>query len=221
MKSCKRMTALVMTLIFVLTSVCSFTVFAADEISFTDVVEDGIINGYEDGTFKPENTITRAEFSKLLAMASAPTGTQFTATTTQFSDVANSESSSAWAIPYIAYAVGTGAINGYTDGTFKPTNPVTYGEAVKMIVCTLGYGPVVDTTLTPWYQGYINVASQIKLTKGAFSTGDSAAPRGMVAQLIYNMLDCSPLVQTGTDLTGKPIYSTGGFDIFFKPRVIY
>lgn len=220
MKSSKRIFALIMTLVFVLSSVSVLPAFAAD---FTDVdannvhyeaitslVEDGVINGYEDGTFKPENTITRAEFSKLLAVASAPRGTQFTATTTNFPDVADSASSSAWAIPYIAYAVGTGAINGYEDGTFRPTNTVTYGEAVKMIVCTLGYEPVVDKTLTPWYQGYLDISNQINLSKNAISLGDSPAPRALVAQLIYNMLDCKPLVQTGTDINGKPIYSTDG-----------
>lgn len=231
MKSSKRAVALFMSLIFVLTSVFSFSAVVAGAADFSDVadtsayyeaitnlVEDGVINGYEDGTFKPDNTITRAEFSKLLATSSAPTGTQFNATNTQFPDVADSTSSSAWAIPYIAYAVGTGAINGYDDGTFRPTNTVTYGEAVKMIVCTLGYGPVVDTTLTPWYQGYIDIANQIGLSKNAVTLGDNPAPRGLVAQLIYNMLSCNPLVQTGTDLAGNPIYSTSNGSSFSESK---
>ena len=220
MKSSKRALALFMSLVFVLTSAISISATAADfsdvdekhmyNEAITTLVEDGIVNGYEDGTFKPDNTITRAEFSKLLAAASAPSGTMFSATTTKFSDVADSTSPSAWAIPYIAYAVGTGAINGYEDGTFRPTNPVTYGEAVKMIVCTLGYEPVVDKTLTPWYQGYVDIAAQIGLSKNAFAMGDTPANRGLVAQLIYNMLGCDVLVQTGTDALGNPIYGTGG-----------
>jgi len=223
MKSSKRSIAFMMSLIFVFTSVLSFSATLAGAATFSDVPEtsayyeavnslvgNGVINGYEDGTFKPFNTITRAEFSKLLATSSAPTGTQFTATTTQFPDVADSSSPSAWAIPYIHYSVGIKAINGYEDGTFRPTNTVTYGEAVKMIVCTLGYEPVVDKTLTPWYQGYIDVANQIKLTTNAVALGDSPAPRGLVAQLIFNMLSCKPLVQTGVDMFGNPIFSTGG-----------
>ncbi|MBR2405410.1 MAG: S-layer homology domain-containing protein, partial [Clostridia bacterium] len=221
MKSSKRAFALFMTLIFVLSSVFSFSATLAGAADFSDVadtnayfeaittlVEDGIINGYEDGTFKPDNTITRAEFSKLLATASAPSGTMFNATTTQFSDVADSSSPSAWAIPYIAYAVGVKAVNGYEDGTFRPTNTVTYGEAVKMIVCTLGYEPVVDKTLTPWYKGYVDIATQIGLAKGAFSYGDAPAARGLVAQLIFNMRECKPLVQTGIDINGRPTYGT-------------
>ena len=219
MKTHKRIIALAITLIFAISSFVSVSSFAAEENLFTDVdaksvyyeaisslVSDGVINGYEDGTFKPDNTITRAEFSKLLAVGSTPVGTTFSQTTTQFADVADASSSSAWAIPYIAYAVGIKAINGYEDGTFRPTNPVTYGEAVKMIVCTLGYGSVVDTTLTPWYQGYIDIAFKIGLTKNAIALGDTPAPRGMVAQLIYNMQNS----KTATVTPGGNVVINGG-----------
>jgi len=216
MKTFKKLTAMAVALVFVFTSLVGATAFAEDDSIFSDVSEtnsyyeaitslvaDGVINGYEDGTFKPDATITRAEFSKLLAVGSTPAGTVFSQTSTQFSDVADSTSSSAWAIPYIAHAVGIKAINGYEDGTFRPTNPVTYGCAVKMIVCTLGYGPVVDTTLTPWYQGYIDIAFKIGLTKNAFAQGDTPAPRALVAQLIYNMQSCKVYVPSPDGNSGS------------------
>ena len=203
MKFTKRITSLLLIFVFAFTSMCTF----AETSNFSDVaadyahneaitalVDQGIINGYTDGTFKPENTITRAEFSKILAVASAPRGYNFSATTTTFPDIADMNAEHGWAVPYIAYAVSTKAINGYTDGTFKPGNPVTYAEAIKMIVCTLGYAPVVDTTLTPWYQGYMNIANQIGLTKGAAAVTDAPSNRGIVAHLTYNMLSCPPLV---------------------------
>ncbi|MBQ4527644.1 MAG: S-layer homology domain-containing protein [Clostridia bacterium] len=225
MKTFKRLTAMAVALVFVFTSLIGVTAFAEEDSIFSDVPEtnsyyeaitslvaDGVINGYADGTFKPDATITRAEFSKLLAVGSTPVGTAFSQTTTQFSDVADSTSSSAWAIPYIAYAVGIKAINGYEDGTFRPTNPVTYGEAVKMIVCTLGYGSVVDTTLTPWYQGYVDIAFKIGLTKNAFAQGDTPASRALVAQLIYNMQSCKVYVPSpngGSGSTGNWGSDTG------------
>ena len=221
MKFTKRITSMLLIFVFAFTSMymvapaANFSDVAEEYAHYeaiTALVDQGIINGYEDGTFKPENTITRAEFSKLLAVSSAPTGYAFSATTTNFPDIADKDAAHGWAVPYISYAVSTKAINGYTDGTFQPGNPVTYGEAIKMIVCTLGYGPVVDTTLTPWYQGYLNIANQIGLTKNAAALGDAPANRGIVAHLIYNMLDCPVLVQTGVDGTGKPIYSTSTGD---------
>ena len=52
-----------------------------------------------------------------------------------------------WAVPYVAYASNAGIINGYEDGTFRPTAPVSYGEVIKMIVCTMGYGDVANKNL--------------------------------------------------------------------------
>lgn len=172
--------------------------------AISTLVSEGIINGYTEAdgtsTFKPENTITRAEFAKLLTMSAAK-GVTFTATTDKFPDVPADH----WANTYITAAIGTGAINGYEDGTFRPDNPVSYGEAIKMIVCNMGYSKLVTPT-EPWYQGYINIASTIGLTKGASSNGDSAAPRGLVAQLIYNIRNTKKIVQSGVDKDGKPIY---------------
>ncbi len=216
MKAFSRILALTLTIAMLMTSMFTAVVFA-DELKFTDVaagyqhgeaisslVAEGIINGYteEDGTstFKPENTITRAEFAKLLALSTA-NGVTFTATTNKFPDVALDH----WANVYINAAVGTGAINGYEDGTFRPDNPVSYGEAVKMIVCNIGYGTLVSKT-EPWYQGYINLAGSIGITKNAISLGDNAAPRGLVAQLIYNIRNAKKVVQTGVDKDGNAVY---------------
>lgn len=220
MKTLRKALSMTLMLAIVLTCVSAPSVFAA--ATFTDVnestqfgkaiyelVDDGVLNGYEDGTFKPEGTITRAEFAKVIGVATSSSQTIWDAKETRFSDMAGH-----WAVPYVAYASNAGIINGYEDGTFRPDRTVTYAEAVKMIVCSLGYGPVVDTTLTPWYQGYINIANQIQLTKGAVTVADNGASRGLVAQLISNMKQCDRLVQTGTNADGTPTYGKieGGKD---------
>lgn len=221
MRTFKRLTAITLSVMMILASVLTVNVFAATQ--FTDVAENyqyaqaisnlvgkGIINGYTEAdgtsTFRPENTITRAEFAKLLVLATAP-GVTHTATTNRFPDLALDH----WANTFIAAAVNTGAINGYEDGTFRPENPVSYGEAVKMLVCTLGYAKVVTPT-EPWYNGYINVANNIGLTKSAVALGSNEAKRGLVAQLIYNVASTKPLVQTGTGVGGSPVYRPGNDD---------
>ena len=167
MKTFGRILALALSIAMIITSMLTAVVFA-DEIKFTDVtdgyqygeaistlVSEGIINGYTEAdgtsTFKPENTITRAEFAKLLTMSAAK-GVTFTATTDKFPDVPADH----WANTYITAAIGTGAINGYEDGTFRPDNPVSYGEAIKMIVCNMGYSKLVTPT-EPWYHALILV----------------------------------------------------------------
>ncbi len=209
MKTFKRITATTLAVLMVLATLLTVNVFA-DSVTFPDVADDyyykdaiyslvneGVINGIqqEDGTFlfKPEDTITRAEFAKLVAVATAG-NVALTETTTRFPDLAVDH----WANTYIAYAVKTGVINGNSDGTFRPENPVSYGEAVKMLVCAKGYGSLYTAT-EPWYDGYIKIANDIDLTKKAQSLGANEAKRGMVAQLIYNM-----------DYTKKIEISTGG-----------
>ena len=226
MKSFKKITSLFIVLTMI---VAMFTNVAfAQDITFSDVPADnayyqaiynlvnrGVINGYEDGTFKPDNTITRAEFAKVI-MVSELGDANIPAAASNFTDT-----NGHWADKYIAAAVNAGIINGYPEGTFKPDNTVTYAEAVKMVVCALGYGPVIDTTLNPWYTGYIKQASTIGATKGAVSVADNGASRGIVAQLIDNMKDCKRLVQTGTDSSGNPIFNTssGGSDIFSDDEI--
>ena len=219
MRKVKNFLSIALAVMLVLGSIC-IPFSASAETKFNDVADDytyykaiydlvnkGIIDGYlnEDGSksFKPEATITRAEFAKLLSVT-VNKGVISDVTTTAFEDV-NSDPTVSWAIPYIDSANKAGIINGYEDGTFRAKNPVSYAEAVKMVVCALGYGPVVKMT-DVWYEGYINIANQIGITKGAAAVADSEAPRGLVAQLVYNMTVTSPLVQVGTDKEGNPVY---------------
>lgn len=208
MKSTKRVIASLVAAIMVITSLFTVNVFAAETV-FPDVADDysyrsaiyslvekGVINGIEENGqlyFKPENTITRAEFAKMITVALAGPVT-LVETTDKFPDVALDH----WANKYIAYAVKAGIINGNDDGTFRPENPVTYGEAVKMIVCAKGYGSLYKAS-NPWYQGYIKIANDVNLTKNAQALGTQEAPRGMVAQLIYNMDYCKQITITNKD----------------------
>lgn len=85
----------------------------------------GLIQGYEDGTFKPGNTITRAEFVTLMNNAKGfwPEGS------INFSDVKNGS----WFYSAVARAVAAGYVKGYSDGSFKPGNTITRAEAAVMI----------------------------------------------------------------------------------------
>ena len=97
----------------------------------------GIASGYTDGSFRPEQSIGRAELVKLLC--AFETG-GLTAGADGFSDV----SSSHWASAEIAHAAAQGWISGYPDGTFRPDQPITRCEAVRVINAALGRVPVTD-----------------------------------------------------------------------------
>lgn len=93
----------------------------------------GIVHGYGDGTFKPANNVTRAEFAiMLVGMLKADTGA-YTGVAA-FPDCANLYDSAKAAV---AYCADKGYISGYTDGTFKPSAPITRQEAASVIARAL------------------------------------------------------------------------------------
>ncbi len=101
------------------------------------LVEKNYISGYPDGTFKPDNTITRAEFVKILCaiMGYAPA----TEGISTFSDITEAD----WSFGYILTAVEKGIIGGYPDNTFLPNNPITRQEASRVVIEAKG----IDETL--------------------------------------------------------------------------
>ena len=187
----------VLSLVLALSMVMSMFTFSFAGTSLKDVagteyesavealVELGVVNGYDDGTFLPENVVSRAEMAKLLVVAAglAPAA-ELAEGTTRFSDVAADH----WATGYINVAAEYGYIMGDPDGSFRPDDTVSYAEAITMALRVLGYKTVVEAKGT-WPTNYIAKAEELDLlediTYGTYATG---AKRGNVALLIWNML---------------------------------
>lgn len=142
-----------------------------------------VINGYDDGTFAPDNGITRAEFTKMIVYMLGMGA--FSTPITEFPDVPQSH----WANANIKTAYDLGIINGFDDATFRPDDPVTYEQALKMVVCTLGYQPYAEQ-LGGYPDGYIKQADALKLSYKVVNTGYSQnATRGVIAQIMFNALE--------------------------------
>lgn len=90
-----------------------------------NAVNLGFVSGYEDGTFKPDRTITRAEFSKLLNNALKVEITQ----KLSFSDVKENE----WFYKEVQKSVAAGFFSGYENNTFRPNNPIKREEVAKVV----------------------------------------------------------------------------------------
>lgn len=101
------------------------------EASIQKAVALGFINGYPDGTFRPNAQITRAEFIVMLAKALKLQGNGKELTFTDQADIGQ------WARQAIAQAVEAGIINGYTDGAFRPNAKISRTEMVLMTVRAL------------------------------------------------------------------------------------
>ena len=197
MKNLKKVLALVVVFSMMLGTVA----FAA----FPDVAEDAdyanavntlaalnIVGGDDQGNFNPDNTITRAEFTKMVCEMQGIKGDASKGATI-FTDVAADH----WASGYINMATGMGIINGMGDGTFAPSAPVTYEQAIKMIVVALGYEPMAaDRGGYP--TGYLTAAQASGLTKGIKAPAQTdAAVRSLIAELVCNALDVPMMQQTG------------------------
>ncbi|MBR4893561.1 MAG: S-layer homology domain-containing protein [Clostridia bacterium] len=212
MKNLKKIAALVIVLAMALSSVS----FAA----FTDVKEDasyneavtvmsalGLLKGYEDGTFGPDKTITRAEFAavvvRMLGMEVAASGV---ATATNFIDVPATH----WAAGYVKIANQKGIINGYGDGNFGPEDEVTYEQAIKMLVLALGYAPKFEGVVDAYPTAYMAEANALGMTVGAAGKIGDKATRAIVARLAYNALDDQLMEQKGygSEITFEPVDKT-------------
>lgn len=147
------------------------------------LVNFGIINGYTDGTFKPENNITRAEFSKLIIFATGYNYTEYEISD-DFIDVTDSH----WAKDYIYISKKLGIVNGTSDTTFEPEGNITYEEAIKMIVCALGCSN--EANIQGGYpDGYISVAKNLNITDDILFIQTDTATRINIVKMINNMLN--------------------------------
>lgn len=152
------------------------------ETAIEALVALDVVSGYEDSTFRPAKTITRAELAKLLVEALGY-GDLVAGAKANFSDTQNH-----WSSGYVAIANGTGLVIGYPDGTFKPDQVLTYDEVYTMVIRALGY---TDASIKgTWPTNFKVKAIDLGLTDDV-KMATSAADRGGVAQALYNALDAN------------------------------
>ena len=152
------------------------------EEAVAKLIAENVVNGYPDGTFRPQNKVTRAEAAKMIVLA---TGEKQTAVgeTPVFTDIKGH-----WAESYVQTAANAGILNGYPDKTFRPEQTVTYYEMAKILVAAKGY--TEDQLEGTWPDNYMNKAAELKITADLPETENPAGPalRGETARMIYNAL---------------------------------
>jgi uncharacterized protein YkwD len=152
---------------------------------------NNILGGYPDGTFRPAQAVTRAEFLKILIgglkIPTAP------ATSSGFTDV----DESAWYAPYINTAKKSGWVSGYGDNTFKPAQFVSKAEAIKIIAMAekwttpnAGYiQPYIDTPASAWFTPHIYQAKTKSFLEdtGRFYSPAAQMTRGQVSEVLFRI----------------------------------
>lgn len=143
----------------------------------------GILEGKSEAGFEPAASLTRAEMAtiivRMLGMEDLAKGAD------RFQDVPSSH----WAYNTIGAAYELGFVNGMSETVFAPDEAVTKTQAVKMLVCALGY-EVQAEALGGYPAGYLAKGAQLDLTKGTGEVFD----RGNMAIMLKNAVEC-PLFQ--------------------------
>ena len=121
----------------------------------------GIVEGYEDGAFNPQNTLTRGAAAKIICnlILGTTTASALRADTAPYSDVPTTNTFAG----YIAYCQKEGIISGYADGTFKPAATLTGYAFMKMLLGALGYDSDIE--------GYTGANWSIAVGKRALGIG--------------------------------------------------
>lgn len=152
---------------------------------FLDAVDyvqsEGIVSGYADGTYKPDNQINRAEFVKII-IAAIFTEDQISACTPNktFPDVTPSD----WFYEYVCEASNNGILDGYSDGTFKPANNINFAEASKIIVNAFGY----ETSQKDiWYESFVEKLEEFNVIPTTIRSVSKNISRGEMAEMIYRL----------------------------------
>lgn len=207
MKNLKKVLALV------LAFACAFTMFAGAaftdqaDIESTDAVDTlvalGVIQGYTDGSFRPETTVTRAEMAKMIYTilnGGNDDASAYENLPTSFTDLTED-----WYKGYVKYLQNSDIIAGTSATTFAPNETVTGVEAAKMMLVAAGYSPdKAGLTGLSWRVNTMKYANANSLFAGVNCDINSGLPRQYAAQILYNSLDMENVVYS-KDIDGfKP-----------------
>ena len=215
MKNLKKILALV------LAFACAFTMFAgaaftdqADIKVKSDVVDTlvslGVIEGFEDGSFQPNGTVTRAQMAKMIYVLRTGNSdaSAYNDDKTSFTDIG-----SHWARGYIKYCQSLGIIAGKSNTKFDPNGNVTAQEAAKMLLVTLGYNAEkAGLTGSGWAAKTNALADENGLLEDVNTAFTAACPRQYAAQLIYNTIFAPTVVLRDGEYTNMKMVTGANLD---------
>ncbi len=176
----------------------------------SDVVDTlvslGVIEGFEDGSFQPNGTVTRAQMAKMIYVLRTGNSdaSAYNDDKTTFTDI-----NGHWARGYIKYCQSLGIIAGKSATKFVPNAKVTAQEAAKMLLVTLGYdAQKAGLVGTGWASKTNALADENGLLDDVNTSFTAACPRQYAAQLIYNAIDAKTVVWRDDAYTNQTAMGT-------------
>lgn len=190
---------------------------SAHYLAITTLGNAGVISGYDNGTFKPKQKITRAEALKMIVLALYPEEKEnienyIVPEIPSFTDT----EAAAWYTPYTEFAKDKKIINGYNDDTFRPDQTINLAETLKIFLekkANLSLEEIAenlfnDTPKDSWFTAYTAYAGKYGIINIASSNEvfpDQEVTRGMLAEIIYR----ESLVKDGYGFGKATFYGSG------------
>ena len=184
---------ILLTSILAISSLLTSTASASNGNIFSDVNQDtkyyqaieflknnDVVGGYPDGTFKPEQTLNRAELLKILIEATVEDEIDESKYKNCFPDVKEE-----WFAKYVCYGKEEGIVNGYPDGTFKPANEINFVEAAKIIVNSFGFEVGEDKEI--WYKPYAEELTENKRVPRTIDNFSKNITRDEMAEMMWRI----------------------------------
>jgi len=148
--------------------------------------KNGIVDGYDDGSFRAGQPINRAEFVKILFAYAMGKDYIPDCKSDLYTDVVSTDRADPWYYKYVCYATDVKAISGYEDGTFKPGQNIIFSEAAKII----SKGEYLDQSTSasdPWYKNYVDDLATVNSIPQTITSFDQQITRGEMAEMIYRI----------------------------------
>ena len=228
MKNLKKVLALVLAVVMIMGTVAVASAKDYTDVKATDTYADAIdilsslnvLDGFTDGTFKPEGTLTRAQAAKMVAIVhNAATNGKIKGQdgiSALYGNAQNAftDCTGNWAVAYINYCRATGLLDGITRTTYAPNSKLTGVQWLKLMLTTLNFDTSKEGYLgAGWDVNVLNRANEIGLTDGLAKgwKGNVPVTRGEAAQILYNALKAD-LVEYGQNIKNyEPTVTAGRF----------
>lgn len=172
--------------------------------------EKMVVEGFPNGTFRPDAEVTRAEMLKILIKGGLGVEPENSVRSNCFNDVKVED----WYSNYVCYAKNKGWAVGYADGNFRPNSPINKVEALKFVVLInniIGNNsaslPYLDVISGQWYENYVKAAYSLGLLEeqGNILGVANNVTRGAISENIFRLMLMRQLGESryDQDLLGK------------------
>lgn len=210
----KKLAALFMALLMFSAQIVSASEYENSKAYF-EITALGIMQGDENGDLHIDDPLTRAEFATVITRLMGYDDSIGMGSFSPFSDVSEND----WFAGYVGLMYGMGIMNGVSESEFSPYTYITYEQAMKTLVCMLGYGTAAERA-GGYPEGYIAIGTKIRLNEDVRTFSDFT--RGDIMQMCYNSLDVHPVTYENQEKspTFREIHAGGKSGVYHSKGVV-